>query len=486
MADSLSVRIRMYRKGFGDRFLLTFTEAARTFHMLIDCGVLKGTKNPEVLMEEIVQDIKKETKDTLDLLVVTHEHWDHISGFHQAKQTWDAIKVNEVWMAWTEDRNKPLAQKLHDNRQAKQQMLQSILSSQQLAANGLFTSLLFTGEVEDDASSTRAAMLYAASKAAGNVKFHDPGALASLNGIEGVRIYVLGPPANLELLQDQPSTTNSEVYLDTRSLNLTDTFLAAVAQRAAPDADPIELRALPFEKDYKEREPRDSRFFREHYFGGADGELMTWRRIDDDWIDTGSALGLSIGADTNNTSLALAIELTASGQVLLFPGDAQVGNWLSWSNYTWGPDQANGPPHEVKIEELLNRTVFYKVGHHGSQNATLSDKGLALMGKNGLVAMIPVDEDMCKQQGRKLADGTHEGWPIPYDILLNNLKHKTHGRVIRADTKLPTRADAAAFFAEAAAHSAEAAALLDAEWAQFEQAADEPQEGLYIDYTITG
>ena len=37
--------------------------------------------------------------------------------------------------------------------------------------------------------------------------------------------------------------------------------------------------------------------------------------------------------ETNNTSLALAFELIEKGRVgkvLLFPADAQVGNWLSW------------------------------------------------------------------------------------------------------------------------------------------------------------
>jgi hypothetical protein len=32
----------------------------------------------------------------------------------------------------------------------------------------------------------------------------------------------------------------------------------------------------------------------------------------------------------NNTCLVLAIEFEKSGKVLLFPGDAQSGNWMSW------------------------------------------------------------------------------------------------------------------------------------------------------------
>jgi len=68
---------------------------------------------------------------------------------------------------------------------------------------------------------------------------------------------------------------------------------------------------------------------------------------------------------------------------VLFVGDAQVGNWLSWPAVTCGDE---------KGKEILNRTVFYKVGHHGSRNATLNTKGLELMDPDNLVAMIPVDQ----------------------------------------------------------------------------------------------
>lgn len=42
-------------------------------------------------------------------------------------------------------------------------------------------------------------------------------------------------------------------------------------------------------------------------------------------------------------------------------------------------------------EYLLANTEFYKVGNHGSHNATLI-KGLELMTHNNLVAMIPADK----------------------------------------------------------------------------------------------
>ena len=46
-------------------------------------------------------------------------------------------------------------------------------------------------------------------------------------------------------------------------------------------------------------------------------------------------LALKLDSDTNNTSLVTGFQLEESNKVLLFPGDAQVGNWLSWEDVTF-------------------------------------------------------------------------------------------------------------------------------------------------------
>ena len=73
------IRVRMYRQdGIGDCFLLSFPKSEGMSHMLIDCGVLKGTEDGKARMQAIVRDIAKTTNGRLDVLVVTHEHWDHV------------------------------------------------------------------------------------------------------------------------------------------------------------------------------------------------------------------------------------------------------------------------------------------------------------------------------------------------------------------------------------------------------------------------
>ena len=41
-----TVRVRMYRQGLGDCFLLSFPRPGGESHVLIDCGVLDGTADP--------------------------------------------------------------------------------------------------------------------------------------------------------------------------------------------------------------------------------------------------------------------------------------------------------------------------------------------------------------------------------------------------------------------------------------------------------
>jgi hypothetical protein len=116
----------------------------------------------------------------------------------------------------------------------------------------------------------------------------------------------------------------------------------------------------------------------------------------------------------------LAIEL-AGGDVLLFVADAQVGKWESWHDLTWTVDgkTVTGP-------DLLSRTIFYKVGHHGSHNATLKENGLELM-TNLRIAAIPVNHQMAvkKRWGN-----------MPLPELVTALVAKTGGKVLRIDQDL--------------------------------------------------
>src|SRR6185503_12052925 len=113
-------------------------------------------------------------------------------------------------------------------------------------------------------------------------------------------------------------------------------------------------------------------------------------------------------------------------------GDAQLGNWDSWHTLKWKDGQ-----DDVTIQQLFERTVFYKVSHHGSHNGTLKDKGLEMMTHPELVAMIPVDQ----------VKATRLGFTMPFGKLLKGLQSRTQNRILRVDrdpaTKPPGLTDAA-------------------------------------------
>jgi hypothetical protein len=244
-----------------------------------------------------------------------------------------------------------------------------------------------------------------------------------LDGVAGVHVYILGPPEAPEFLRKRRST--KETYQESQPrFSLIDSFLAAVAGDAANPE--LRERAIPFDKDYRisVEAAQQIQFFRDRY-GFAEGDAGAWRRIDHDWLTMTGELALQLDSYTNNTCLALAIELVESGKVLLFPGDAQVGNWLSWAELSWQVKDAAGQAQTVTPGALLARTVFYKVGHHGSHNATLRTKGLEKMDSPELVAMIPVHRETAKDQD----------WEFPYPPLWKQLQVKARGRVLLADAK---------------------------------------------------
>ena len=131
-APKSGVTVRMYRTGLGDCFLLCFprkpeskTKSAmkpRPAFVLIDCGVFKGTSGGPARIKMIAEHIRRATNEDaegqgrsrLELLVVTHEHWDHLSGFHesQARGIFEQFDVGAVWLPWTENDADPLARQL--------------------------------------------------------------------------------------------------------------------------------------------------------------------------------------------------------------------------------------------------------------------------------------------------------------------------------------------------------------------------------------
>jgi len=437
------VRIRMYNTGFGDCFLLAFPAGqGGVFYMLIDCGVHHRFEDGDLQIQKVARDIAAATGSHLDLVVITHEHTDHTWGFKHAQEIFNQIEIDNLWLAWTEDPDDKLAQLLKQLYGQQMAGLTAAIQKLNQADKAFALELQSLFEFEpaavvqplsggrlDEMEFLRQKSL---KKLIRSKDYRQPGeAPLSLPGVMGVKVFVLGPPKDKDLIKILDKA--SELYLTSLAVDETSSF--AVAAQAADHQEDDQswvARHCPFDvsngilasEAASHSEFKD--FYKQFYgFSAEPGQGAAWRRIDYDWLMSAEQLALSINSRTNNTSLVLAIELNAE-QVLLFAADAQVGNWLSWQKQEWPGQGAAG--QTLTGADLLKRTVFYKVGHHGSRNATLSHKGLEMMTDPDLVAMIPVNE----KWARDVMD-----WEHPSPAVLAPLLEKTRGRVIRMD-EIPT------------------------------------------------
>ncbi len=267
-----------------------------------------------------------------------------------------------------------------------------------------------------------------------DLRFWNPGDLAYVEqiGMNGIKAYFLGPPKDCARLRQMEDHAHAEMYLD--DVGLSDNYFMALTENGNEDdnsASPFNSKDFWSDADCSKTELDDNDHVWTLYHGkkNPDPELdsdNSWRKIEVDWLHNAGALALHLDSYTNNTSLVMAIEIEATGQVLLFPGDAQIGNWVSWT------EPENEGREKLKLQwkvtiqggkglitaaALLEHTVFYKVGHPSNHNATAKKHRLELMTYKDLVAMIPVDQELAKQRGKR-------GWKMPADDLYERLKQK--------------------------------------------------------------
>ena len=253
-----------------------------------------------------------------------------------------------------------------------------------------------------------------------NPRYLSPGDVRPL-GDTGVKAFVLGPPTSEAILRKQDIAKGDA--FEKQQAAFFDGFAAMLgAVESGLDGDAVaDAATRPF--DTRQEIPvevaRQSEFF-QNLYGFEPEHPEAFRSIDDIAFDTLGNLALRMDKYINNTSLVLAFQLP-SGQVLLFPGDAQGGNWKSWAD----PEHPLAfPAEETDAHELLASTVLYKVAHHGSHNATPRTYGLDLMTHPELRALVPVDHAIA--QAAKYGE-------MPLVAIMDALTTKTNKAVFRSD-----------------------------------------------------
>ena len=374
------VRVRMYRVGMGDCFLVSIpagTKGTKQKHILIDCGVHAQSRFKG--LAESVAAIEKETGGKLAVVVATHAHADHISGFGSEAETFGRFEVDEVWLPWLEDLSNPKAKKLHAKTAALTAMLD--VHNSALGANKdplvEWVTLNAVGAKGRSSTGNNAKALELLRGGFGDrqrTKYLKAGdVLSDAGGIKGLTVRVLAPSTDEGFLSKM-NPPESQLY----HLN--------------EDGAIVEDKLVPFGARWVDDGAVLDAAYREDLVRQCAIPIQ--------------ALALSVDNYLNNTSLSLLLQYR--GKTLLFPGDAQWGNWKSW---------------EAEWEPILGDISFYKVGHHGSHNAT-PHGALDLMKAKGVAAMASTDTVTSFNRGN---------FPVPYPNLVRDVKAQVADRYAQSD-----------------------------------------------------
>jgi hypothetical protein len=323
-------------------------------------------------MDRVLADIQTETGGELAIVIASHAHEDHLAGFARGAEMFRRFKITEVWLPWSEKRGDPQARGLR----ARLAALHSSIELR-LAASGDKA----TQDVLDILSNTSAkrneptlANLRAGLGAGARTAYLEAGEIRNdAGGIIGLTARILGPTRDEDFLRRMDPPKAERYPATAIDGSVIDTALRPFADSPALDGGPR----------LTESQIRD---------------LVAAVEM--------SPEGLAFALDRATNNLSVVVLFTFRGKNLLFAGDSQYGGWKSWLDR---PDAA----------DVLGDVNFYKVAHHGSENAT-PKSALEQMGSGGLAAMMST-------QGSP--------WPsIPDEGILEALLRKTDNRLFRADS----------------------------------------------------
>lgn len=355
MAESPNrLRIRSYNVGFGDCYLLTFGyPSQRSRNVLIDFGSTEGSAFSAKLLT-VAEQIRTDCEGKLDVVVATHRHADHISGFGgEPGKVIASLGPDLVVQPWTEDpaldpeATGPAAAGSETRGLASRSLVSRLSDMQAFAAAAveqvprleaahvprtLAAQIRFLGETNIH---NREAVMGLASMGKKHVYARFGTRLPLTRVLPGVRVDVLGPPT-LEQSKD----------VRTQRARDPDEFWHLAARTAEEDARAGPDRPLLFPGVSTAASiPQEARWVIPQVDRMRGEEML--------------AIVRSLDRVLNNTSLILLFQVNES--LLLFPGDAQIENW-SYALFT--------ARRRKKIREQLGGVRVYKVGHHGSLNAT--------------------------------------------------------------------------------------------------------------------
>lgn len=419
------LRVRMYRVGFGDFFLLTVPTANGPQHILIDCGVHAGNIGT---INDCVDDLAKETDRKLALVIATHAHADHLSGFASNFDKFAEFEVGAVWMSNRLDPDNKEAARFHAQIKSLADQLRLRLGARddlegKQALWKVEDALGVQGLGAAEGSNDKALrLLRTGFKNKPPVYYYEAGQ-------DPVLPDELKGAITAELLGPAPKDSGG-IYADSDNASMQ--YLAAASTKGLPSDDPF----MPFERDWQ----ASALDYPEEAFDGyqVDDQPKIKRStpaaleyvLHASQPDVMLAMADKIDGTLNNQSLVILF--TCQDKRLLFVGDAQWGNWSYWlygKRMMEGKEKAPGINESAK--EILGSIDFYKVGHHGSTNANPIP---------AVTAMNPDCASMCSTESsdaypkKKRPYGKIEsGTEVPRTKLMDALEEHTNFKLVRSD-----------------------------------------------------
>jgi hypothetical protein len=195
-------------------------------------------------------------------------------------------------------------------------------------------------------------------------------------GVSGLDVQVLSPP------RDEKFLAKMDPPADQRYLRMNEQGEAVDANKLSPFTSKWIVKYEAGKTPLKEAEEKNLR-----------------EQLSDTSLDS---LAFALDSAKNNTSLVTLF--IYRGQYLLFPGDAQYGNWKYWL--------------DKQGDDILPQIKFLKVAHHGSHNATPKE-ALEKMQTGKFAAMVSTQSVPWES--------------IPRVPLMTRLSEQTKRKIVRSD-----------------------------------------------------